>query len=59
MEMYYKPYSTLYDLSVVYTDITDESSYFTSGEGQNSGIDYYTNSIIIKLMDGLDIHTHL
>ena len=39
MEMYYKPYSTLYDLSVVYTDITDESSYFTSGEGQNSGIE--------------------
>ncbi len=39
MEMYYKPYSTLYDLSVVYTDITDESSFFTSGEGQNSGIE--------------------
>ena len=39
MEMYYKPYSTLYDLSVVYTDVTDESSFFTSGEGQNSGIE--------------------
>ena len=39
MEMYYKPYSTLYDLSVVYTDITDESSFFTSGKGQNSGIE--------------------
>ena len=30
-ETYYKPYSRLYDLSVVVSDITDESSYFTAG----------------------------
>ena len=39
LETYYKPYSRLYDISVVYTDITDESSFFTSGKGENWGIE--------------------
>jgi len=39
LETYYKPYSRLYDISVVYTDITDESSFFTEGKGENWGIE--------------------
>ena len=38
-ETYYKPYSTLYDISVVYPDPTDESSYFTSGTGITWGLE--------------------
>ena len=38
-ETYYKPYSRLYDLSVVVSDITDESSYFTAGKGHNWGLE--------------------
>ena len=40
LETYYKPYSHLYDLSVVYDDITDEASYFTAGKGENWGIEF-------------------
>ena len=39
LETYYKPYSRLYDISVVYTDITDESSFFTAGKGKNWGVE--------------------
>ena len=40
LETYYKPYSRLYDLSVVYTDITDDASFFTAGKGENWGIEF-------------------
>ena len=40
LETYYKPYSRLYDMSVIYTDITDESSFFTSGKGENWGVEF-------------------
>jgi len=39
LEAYYKPYSTLYDLSVYVEDVTDETSYFTKGKGSNWGIE--------------------
>ena len=40
LETYYKPYSTLYDLSVYIEDATDESAYFTKGKGYNWGIEF-------------------
>ena len=39
LETYYKPYSTLYDLSVYVEDVTDQTSYFTKGKGYNWGIE--------------------
>ena len=38
IEGYYKPYSTVYDLSLV-ADPTDEDSYFSSGQGSSKGIE--------------------
>ena len=40
VETYYKPYSTLYDLSVYVEDATDESTYFTEGKGHNWGVEF-------------------